>query len=377
MIYFLVFCLSCFFFNLPKYVKNESITKVSYFIAVMIPVILSAFRGINVGKDVTTYAYPTFLYASRVSNFGDLLGYLGMEPGYLLIVYIGAKYLHSFSFVLGFNQLVVDYCFYKVIREKNGEDDLAITMMVFYLFIYGSTLNAMRQSVAISLSLLSTYYFTEKKYRYSIILVIIAFTFHMSAIVSVLFWVIYFIADKERIYRIVNVIIVVSSFVLYNSWNGFLSRIINFIMLWTNRYSGYLSYVKVGERNETSIICGVLAIIILFFVNRAYRDDFEGTYIGVDKKWYKLMMSASLLFLFYQPLVEKIYAISRFLMYPQALMILAYPKIKEVMMFRSGDKEVGWVADGFIVVFFFASFFYSVILNNANSIMPYTFRSSL
>ena len=86
----------------------------------MIPVMLSAMRGIDVGADTKGYAYPVYQYAKGVNYFSELVGYDGIEPAFLFVEYVGAKYVNSFAFVLGTMQLIIDYCFYKTIRKIYG-----------------------------------------------------------------------------------------------------------------------------------------------------------------------------------------------------------------------------------------------------------------
>lgn len=362
MIYFVTFCLSGLFFQLVKYEKNKIAKNVTYFIAIMIPVMLSAMRGLDVGTDTRVYAYPVFQYARSVNHFNELVGYDGIEPAFLFVEYIGARYLNSFAFVLGTMQLIIDYCFYKVIRKKYGEDNLAIIMMIFYFFIYGGTLNAIRQSAAIGLILLASSYFSEKKYVITIVLFILSFMFHVTAAIGLGFLVIYAIADKDKIYKAVNVFIIAFSFVLNFNWNIIFSTIFNYIAIWSNNYSDYLIYGKAGERNETSILCGIIALVIICLVNKKKKS-----------RWNRLLISSSLIFVFYQPITEKLYVASRLLLYPQAFMITIFPLVKNLIHFKNGNRDVSWVADVLIFVFFFSIWFYTVIINNSNSILPFSF----
>ena len=361
MIYFVVFCLSGFFFQVGEYTKNKITKKVLYSIALMIPVLLSAFRGVEVGKDTSYYAYPTFQYAKTVPSFLNFIGYDGIEPAFLFLQYVGAKIFNSFAFVLGSIQLIINYCFYKTIIKKYGGEDIAIMMMIFYFFIFGGTLNAIRQSAAVSLILLSSTYFSEKRYVISSILFILAFMFHTTAAFSLIFLAIYLITDKEKIYRFVNVTIVLFSVVLNVGWRSIFSTVFKMIPIWSRNYADYLIYVRAGDRNETKIICGIIALIIILIINKKS-----------ESRWNKLLISISIIYLFYQPITEKLNVASRLLLYPQAFLITIFPLGKELIRVKFGEKEVPWVVDIVIFAFFFAIWFYVVVLNNSDSILPYT-----
>ena len=361
MIYFTVFCISGLFFQLGKYRKNKFIKNTMYFIAVLIPVILSAIRGLNVGTDTKVYAYPVFQYAKGIVEFREFIGYDGLEPAFLFIEYIGAKYLNSFAFVLGTMQLIIDYCFYKAVRNIYGEKNLAIIMMVFYFLIYGGTLNAIRQSVAISLILLAITYLPGKKYLITAILFTLSFMFHTTAAIALVFFIIYYISSQGKLYNALNICIIVFSFLLFFYWDQIFSFIFNYVKIWSDNYSDYLIYGKAGERNETSILYGAIALIAICFVNKKDRSQ-----------WNRFLISVSLIFLFYQPITEKLYVASRLLLYPQAFIIMIFPLVKNIILIKNGNRNISWIIDLLILTFSFIIWFYFVIINNSNSILPYS-----
>lgn len=362
MIYFATFCLSGFLFQITKYVENRYIKQIVNAAAFMIPVLLSAFRGIDVGKDTSYYAYPVYKVAQTYNRFSDFIGYDGLEPAFLLLEYIGSKYLHSFAFVLGMLQFIIDFCFYKVIKKTYGEDYLAINMMIFYLLIYGGTYNAMRQDVAVALMLLATTYFAEKKYISTTLLSVLAVMFHTTAIIGLLFFVIYAIADKDKVYKAINVLIVAFSFVLNIYWESVFSTLFRYIVIWGDNYSDYLIYRKSGERNETVIICSIIALIIIYYANKKS-----------ESQWNKLLITISLISIFYQFVGEELNVASRMLLYPQAFLMMIFPLARQIVHFRIGNEQSQWIISLLIFMFFFAIWFYSVIIHNSNSILPYTF----
>ena len=236
-------------------------------------------------------------------------------------------------------------------------------MMIFYFFIYGGTLNAIRQSVAIGLVLLATVCFSEKKYITTMALFAVAIAFHTTAGIALVILMIYAMADKDRIYRAINILIVAFSIVLNFSWRKIFSDIFSHVAIWGSNYADYLVYGKAGERNEISIICGTIALAIICLATKKNNG-----------KWNRLLISMSLIFVCYQPLTEKVYVASRLLLYPQAFMITIYPDVKTLIQFKIGRNDAKWVWNALIVFFFFCIWFYTVIMHNANSILPYSFR---
>jgi len=328
----------------------------------MLPVLLGAFRGICVGYDTSYYAYPVFIAAREYSRFFDFIGYLGIEPAFLLLEYVGSKYLHSFAFVLGVTQFIINYGFYKAIKKHYGDDDLAINMMIFYFFIYGATLNAIRQSIAVSLFLLAMTYYSEKKYVYAILLSLLAFMFHISSLIILLFICLYSITDKKTVYKAVNTLIIVFSIFFNVFWKSIFTMTFSLIQIFGNKYSDYLIYGESGDRNETSIICGIIALIIIICVNKKSESN-----------WNRFLISTSLVFVCFQPIGERLSVAYRLLMYPQSFLIMIFPLSRNILKLRIGIKDSGWVINLGLFLLFFSIWYYSVIMNNSNSILPYTF----
>lgn len=362
MIYFITFCLSGFLFQITNYENNKFKKKVLCFVALMIPVLLSAYRSMSVGTDTGFYAYPVYKHAMNVESFSKLIGYDNIESGFLFLEYVSAKYFGTIAFALGTIQLIIDYCYYKAVKLQFGEKNVATCMMIFYFLIYGGTLNVMRQSVAVALVLLAMLYFSKKRYVLAVLLVGIATLFHSTAGIALVFFLIYLATSRDRLYYATNVVIIASSFAIIFAWNKVIELIFYYVPVWQKSYSDYLKFGKAGERNEVNIICGIITLVILYLTNKRKPS-----------RWNRFLISMMLLFLFYQPLTEKMYILSRILLYPQAFMIFVFPLVKEWLVLKMEEEDVQWLIDLLIIGFFFVIWFYSVVMNNSNSIMPYSF----
>ena len=162
MIYIIFFIFSTFFFELGKQFQDKRVRKIIYAVAILIPVFLAMVRGDDVGRDLLVYAKPIFRAAKGYDSFVQFIGYENVEPGFLLIEYIGAHVVRSFSFVLGITELIIIYCVYKTVLLIGQEKYLPFCMYIFYTLFYDGTLNIMRQNIACALVLLSFAYLFNK-----------------------------------------------------------------------------------------------------------------------------------------------------------------------------------------------------------------------
>lgn len=153
---------------------------------------LAGLRSSNVGTDVENYPLNQYwLYYNEKMNFFSVIRKTGIEPLFSLLVLISTIF-ENFHFTLFFIELacaIPIYIYAYKIRENNS---IVFIIFIFLMTIYVMSFNLMRQSIAISLIILSTYYFKMKEYKKTFFIYIISVLFHYSAVVCI---VIYFIMN--------------------------------------------------------------------------------------------------------------------------------------------------------------------------------------
>lgn len=173
------------------------------FVALLIPCLVAAFRADSIGTDVMIYARPLFDLASNASSFGAFLDstWVGgwvvrevadIEVGFSFLTYLVAKATHSFAALLFCVQALTIVPIYCALR-KMGDGVSTWLGMATYLFLYfNSSLNAMRQWMAIGFLLLAFAYLFQNKKRCFALLMIVAALFHTSSVlmlfVAVMYW---------------------------------------------------------------------------------------------------------------------------------------------------------------------------------------------
>ncbi|MDE6432735.1 MAG: EpsG family protein [Lachnospiraceae bacterium] len=362
MIYFVTFMISVLFFYVGNKTSSKSVKRVLHIVALFLPILLSAFRAVSVGRDTGFYAYPVFRIAKTYDSFFSFIGYDGLEPGFLFLEYVGANIFDSFPFVLGSMQFITNYCVYRTICELGEEKNLPVGMLVFYFLGYGSSLNVIRQYAAAALILLAFAYLKNKKYVLCCVMIGLAYLFHTTALLAILFIGIYFIVYNKQVFYIFLTLVLIIAYHVITSWKEVFPIIFKYVTVWRINYSAYLDYYSMGDRNETAILLALISILIVGI--NMIKDNSE---------WNRFLLMMSIIYLVGQPMVEQINVISRVLIYPSIILVITYPMLNNIIRIRYINHRKYNLAAGILCVLLFASWYYTVILNNANEIIPYEF----
>lgn len=184
MIYFSIFLLSTLLFYASGRSRGVLSTVLSSS-AIVIPCVIAGLRGLGVGTDVATYGIWTFR-AALSSNLPEFLeAYAGTSPvGFNLMSWVIAKLFGSFEVYLGVIQLLTILPTYWAARYffRNRE---WLCMLGYFLLLYATSLNAMKQSIAVAICLLATTYALRRKPIVYCVVTLVAASFHETAAASI------------------------------------------------------------------------------------------------------------------------------------------------------------------------------------------------
>lgn len=169
------------------------------FVAALIPAILAGVRDYTIGTDIATYGHWTFIAAKNSSNpINFAIVNKSLDFFYSIMVYCIAHIFESEHWLYFFTGLLT-YLFSILGLYRYREYISVSVAWICYLFLFfGDTLNLMRQSIAISIFMLAFSYFQRgDKVKFGILLVT-AMLFHSTAIIGVLFVVIYILLEKRN-----------------------------------------------------------------------------------------------------------------------------------------------------------------------------------
>lgn len=208
--YLLVFAVSTLLLAITEFNRKSKYSKYTnrllVIIALLLPILLAGMRKIGVGTDTRIYTNNLAQVALQAENFFDYLSkkvfivyqyepVIDREIGYNILVYFAAKFLGSEQGVLLATHAIIIIFVYKglkYISSMYSKFSVSFGMLTFYLLYFGTSLNAMRQWLAMAILFYAFRFLLEKKNTKFFISVIGATLFHTSAIImGVVLWIIY------------------------------------------------------------------------------------------------------------------------------------------------------------------------------------------
>lgn len=177
----LLLALALFIFSLDK--KNFKITTfVLFCLFIVLSFILVSFRSETVGND--TAGYVQFFHTSGYyDSLHALLNDTRFEPGYVLLNYIVSRLSDDYTMFFLTYSLINFFCtvyfFRKYCFNKNAWPILWLIWPTFYW-----SFSAVRASIAVCLTYMFFDAFLQNRIKKAIIWLLIAGSFHVSALVS-------------------------------------------------------------------------------------------------------------------------------------------------------------------------------------------------
>lgn len=173
------------------------------FIGLLFPIFLAGLRSVGVGTDTKGYVSFLFEIADKSSSFNEYLNSFvytnfqlksvkNWEFGYNLLIYITAKLSSSIQFTFFVTQFIIIVFVYFGIKLIEGVFSRSFSLLLFYLLFYGTTLNLMRQWIAISIIFYGFHFLQKRKPVFYILTCILAIMFHNSAIIGFILLPIYY-----------------------------------------------------------------------------------------------------------------------------------------------------------------------------------------
>lgn len=246
------------------YINGTSRNKDKLFIIITFTIffVLSAFRSQNIGNDTFRYIslYERIASESELSQFVS-----GYELGYIYFNKIISFISPKPQFLLIITSILILIGFAIFIYKKSN--NVFLSVFLFYtLGFYGSSLNILRQYIAILVILLAYEYIKKKKKIVSIVLIIVASQFHATALVGFLLLLIPYIRFNFK-NTIISMFI---SVLLYISFD----YVINIIFTISPKYHVYLgsAYFEGGIRLASILNFSIILIVFIIGVYLNYKN---------------------------------------------------------------------------------------------------------
>lgn len=191
MMYLVCFALSVLFAYLAHRTKSRRNFYLFSIISIALPVLLAGLRHYEVGIDTMNY-YTKSLYWAGAMRADSLLEYLKYyfskgfgDPLFALMIGVVAQTTGSFTVFLLLAQTIIMAGVYIGIFRHRKYVNPAFVLAIFHLFFFNSTLNVMRQYMAMAVLFAFLADIPQKNWKRYLAGVYIAMMFHSTAIIGV------------------------------------------------------------------------------------------------------------------------------------------------------------------------------------------------
>lgn len=283
MIYLVCFAISLFFCFFTKKAANRS-TMVFFAILCIAPtVFLAGFRDYSIGTDVKNYLTLDSYWAGAVSSesvFAYLRYYLSTGKSEVLFaLYTGIieKLTGSYRLFLFLSHLIILACvFIGAYRQRKNADPVFV-LAIFYLLFFNASLNTIRQYVAMAICFAIFADIEQRKYLRYVIVVVLASFIHISALVSlialIMFWILYGNKRMESASFGRKFLICVGLVLLLVFFVPLIRALIEYGIL-GQKYSFYLEQQE-GGLSLLYLYLLMLEFVVIFFYRKTIRETYQ------------------------------------------------------------------------------------------------------
>ena len=146
-------------------------------VALLVMMFLAMFRGINVGNDTEEY-HKIFINIITNPDYANTTRY---EIGYVFLNKLVGKFTSESQAIIIVTSAIVYLIYIWFLRRHSG--NYALSLIFFFLFVFGASLTMIRQELAIAFLLIAYDRCVNKRIIASYIWIVIAALFHSSAII--------------------------------------------------------------------------------------------------------------------------------------------------------------------------------------------------
>lgn len=272
----------------------------------------------NMGGDWRAYKifYEEVIPKLSINNLSEIR----FEKGYIILNYLFNELGINYEIFQG---IVLMFCIFitlKLVEKKSKNFYIAfVYIFIYFLFSYSAE-PILRQFIAITLIIIGLKYIEERKILKYLIWVFLAFQFHKSAIIGILFYLSNYLNFKSM-KRIL--ICITLAFILSFNINNILDLIIKLIPF-LKIYSGYLKneiYSSIVQRSLIGNLYLIITVCIYFAIIM---------YTKYEKK-YRIYLNLAILGIIFEIFANRFFILVRFnsyFVFPIAIVISNIDRLK-------------------------------------------------
>lgn len=266
--------------NFERELKDKLFLSVSFLILTAV----SAFRGIDVGTDTKNYMDIFRRYVLNVSDPHS-------EPGFALLNQLISYITDSPQSIIIVSSILINLGFMHFIyhNSKNAWLSVYIYITLFYYFF---SFNLVRQFIAISVVLFAWNSLKQGKIIRFILLVLLASTFHTTALISLLLIFVY-LGRKNT--KLIPFIMLATAIAIFGT-NTFMNFIVTL-------FPRYITYIESSDQSTGGIMPIFLyfMIFIALYLTREKKNQEHNVMLSIAAITAALSVLNYFHFLFYRP----------------------------------------------------------------------------
>lgn len=373
--YLFVFAISIFSTYLAQicYNRNNKFLFVLFSAAaILTPALLAGFRDSGIGTDTEIYVDDIWNQFKHINSWGQFYKYYkneefqDIEFVYLALNYIVSQFGENLGYIYFASNFVVVFFVYLTAFDNRNKASMWLIMTLFLFMYYNSSLNLVRQSIALVFCLYSFKYFERRQWIKAIIWTIIILQSHNTGVFYLLLIGIYFLFQIKNKY-IRNILLVINVFaiaVLFSVSDLFLVLLVSNGIL-PSKFLYYLASESDSDELTKSILINYIYFAgVLFFTYTKYHKRDQPKKELIFYSYSKIIGAV----LFMTSLISKwAYRISFYVNYP--VDIVFFPR--SLQLLKQKSKIHYTIVLTLSLILILITWYWTIILNNGNETYPY------
>jgi hypothetical protein len=333
----------------PSFTQTARPQRALWILAFMVPFLLSSFRW-QVGTDYPTYIslYEAINAISTPAQLWHQL--LEVEPLYVLMNVLIKLILNTPLPIFFFSSLLLLGFLFRAVEDYHGKISVMLAVFVFLTLMFGTTLNIMRQMIAVSITFYAARYLFQKRYDKAALWMFIALMFHYSALILLPFWLFRGPQRYARNARIIMFSVMALMFVLGSVFGSLFSSI---RALYTQETGDTGGTLKIG----LMLLRLPIIVPILLFRKRLIEHD--------ERNRFWIMLAVfEVLFSYLGYILD---VLNRLSLYFAVSWIVLMPALVRSMPTRAAQYRMG----AYVIVVCLGLWIFNTAISNYGDVLPY------
>lgn len=173
-------------------------------IAILVPALFEGLRDDVVGEDMLGYGGEWFFNMDENEPLSSMFEFAQTpEYAYHLLIYVCKKISQDINLFMTACALIKMSAVTLFAYRMREQLSSLLFLFCYYCFFYVTTFSLMRQGIAVAICIYSLAYFAKNKYWQFLLLVVIAYFFHNSAVLMLSLIPIYYMRNLQYKYFII------------------------------------------------------------------------------------------------------------------------------------------------------------------------------